>query len=167
MLVMGIRMERPGHFGGSLLLFFAILYFLPHADTLQTLGLSFIAATFAAAISLRPDDDKKVLWGIFHRSWITHSLTTVAVVTAGAYLLFDSVLKAGPLSLYVTLAAFSAILSHVLLDSLTKTGVPLFGPLDNTMMGLRWFKSSNLLLNYFFLAAGVLMTLIYYGFIKM
>jgi inner membrane protein len=162
----GSRLDKPGHFGGALLLFFAILYLLPRGtDTLQTLVISLAAAGIAAAMSLKPDTDKKVLWGVFHRSWITHSLTTVIIATAGTYLLLSSVLKAGPLSFYVALAVFSATLSHVLLDSLTKSGVPLLGPLDNTMMGLRWFRSSNILLNYFFLAAGTLMMLYYYGII--
>ena len=147
-------------------MFFAILYVIPQGtDTLQALALSVTAAGIAAAMSLKPDNDKKILWGIFHRSWLTHSLSTVIVLTAGAYVLFYSVLKAGPLSLYIALAVFSAIMSHVLLDSLTKSGVPLFGPLDNTMRGPRWFRSSNILLNYFFLVAGVLMMLFYYNII--
>ncbi len=147
-------------------MFFAILYVMPRGtDTLEALALSVTAAGIAAAMSLKPDSDKKILWGIFHRSWLTHSLSTVIVLTAGAYVLFYSVLKAGPLSLYIALAVFSAIMSHVLLDSLTKSGVPLFGPLDNTMRGLRWFRSSGILLNYFFLAAGVLMMLFYYNVI--
>jgi len=90
----------------------------------------------------------------------------LAAAMAGTYLLLSSVLKEGPLSFYAALAVFSATLSHVLLDSLTKAGVPLLGPLDNTMMGPRLFKSSNILLNYFFLAAGVLMVLFYYGIIR-
>lgn len=117
-------MNRPGHFGGALLLFFAILYVMPRGtDTLQTLALSVTAAGVAAAISLKPDDDKKLLWGAFHRSWVTHSLSTVLVLTLGAYVLFNSVLKAGPLSYYIALAVFSAIMSHVLLDSLRKSVV--------------------------------------------
>jgi len=159
-------LNKPGHFGGALLLFFAILYLLPRGeDTVQTLAISLVGACIAAAMSLKPDSDKKFLWGIFHRSWITHSLTTVAVATAGTYILLSSVLHVGMLSFYVALAVLSATLSHVLLDSLTKSGVPFFGPLDNTMMGLRWFRSSNILLNYFFLAAGTLMMLFYYGII--
>ena len=132
---------------------------------LQSLAISLVAATIAAAMSLKQDNDKKFLWGVFHRSWITHSLFTVLVATVGAYFLFDSVLKAGPISLYAAIAVFSATMSHVLLDSLTKMGVPLYGPLDDTMRGLRWFKSSNVILNYAFLAAGVLMALFYYKLI--
>jgi inner membrane protein len=149
-----------------LLLFYAILYaWAPHIDTVEALSLSLVAATVAAAMSLKQDEDMKVLWGIFHRTWITHSLFTVLVATVGSYLLFDAVLKSGPLSLYVAIAVFSATMSHVLLDSLTKKGVPLYGPLDDTMRGLRWFRSSNVILNYAFLAAGVLMALFYYRII--
>ncbi len=155
-------MDRPGHFGGAMLLFFGVMYLLPRGDTLQTLALSVTAAGIAAAMSMKPDMDKKYFWGAFHRCWLTHSLTTVAVVTAGAFVLFNVVLKEGPLSYYLTLAAFCAILSHVLLDSFTKMGVPLLGPLDSTMRGLRWFKGSNPLLNYGLMAAGGLMMLAYY-----
>ena len=116
-------------------------------------------------MSIKQDDDKKFLWGIFHRTWITHSLSTVLVATVGAYLLCSAVFRAGPLSLYAAIAVFSATMSHVLLDSLTKMGVPLYGPLDDTMRGLRWFKGSSLILNYAFLAAGLLMALVYYRII--
>jgi inner membrane protein len=44
-------------------------------------------------------------------------------------------------------------------------GVPLLGPFDNKMRGLRWFKGSSPLLNYALLAAGGLMALAYYGVI--
>jgi inner membrane protein len=159
-------MNRPGHFGGAMLLFFGTMYLLPReTDTLQTLALSVTAAGIAAAMSMKPDEDKKILWGMFHRSWITHSLTTVLVVTVGTFVVFNNVLRAGPLSFYAALAAFSAIASHVLLDSATKRGVPLFGPLDNTMRGLRWFRGSNPLLNYMLLVAGGLMMFAYYGVI--
>ncbi len=155
-------MDRPGHFGGAMLLFFGIMYLLPRGDTLQTFALSVTAAGIAAAMSMKPDMDKKFFWGIFHRCWITHSLTTVAVVTAGAFVLFSMVLRESPLSYYAALAACCAILSHVLLDSFTKMGVPLLGPFDNKMRGLRWFKGSNPLLNYALLAAGGAMMLLYY-----
>ncbi len=155
-------MDRPGHFGGAMLLFFGAMYLLPRGDTLQTLALSVTAAGIAAAMSVEPDMDKKIFWGAFHRCWLTHSLTTVAVATAGAYVLFSMVLREGLLSYYVALAVFCAIFSHVLLDSLTKMGVPLLGPFDNKMRGLRWFKGSNPILNYALMAAGGLMMLVYY-----
>jgi inner membrane protein len=156
-------MNRPGHFGGAMLLFFGIMYFLPKGDTIQTLALSVTAAGIAAAMSMKPDMDKKCFWGIFHRCWITHSLTTVVVVTVGAFVVFDYFLYEGTmLAYYATLAVFCAIFSHVLLDSLTKMGVPLYGPFDNTMRGLRWLKGSNPIWNYGLMAAGGLMMLAYY-----
>lgn len=159
-------MNRPGHFGGAMLLFFGIMYLLPRGtDTLQTLALSVTAAGIAVAMSMKPDEDKKIFWGIFHRCWITHSLTTVLAATAGTFIVFNNVLHEGPLSYYAALAAFSAIASHVLLDSMTKMGVPLFGPVDNTMRGLRWFRGSNPLLNYVLLVAGSAMMLLYYRLI--
>lgn len=158
-------MNRPGHFGGAMLLFFGIMYLLPRGDTLQTLALSVTAAGIAAGMSMKPDMDKKYFWGIFHRCWITHSLTTVAVVTAGTFALFNYILHEGPLSYYAALAAFCAIGSHVLLDSMTKMGVPMFGPFDNKMRGLRWLKGSSPVWNYLLLAAGGLMMLAYYSVI--
>jgi inner membrane protein len=163
---LGLDMDRPGHFGGAMLLFFGIMYLLPRGDTLQTLALSVTAGGIAAAMSMKPDMDKKFFWGVFHRCWISHSLTTVAVVTAGTFVLFYSFLSEGALSYYAAMAAFCAIFSHVMLDSMTKMGVPLFGPFDNKMKGLRWFKGSNPLLNYALMAAGGAMMLAYYGVLR-
>ncbi len=155
-------MNRPGHFGGAMLLFFGIMLLLPRGDTLQTLALSVTASGIAAAMSMKPDMDKKYFWGAFHRCWLTHSLTTVAVATAGTFAFFNYYLAAGPLSYYAALAAFCAIGSHVLLDSTTKMGVPLLGPFNNKMRGLRWFKGSDPILNYALMAAGGAMMLLYY-----
>lgn len=155
-------MDRQGHFGGAMLLYFGVLYFLPRGDAIQALALSVAAGGIAAAISVKPDIDKKYFWGVFHRCWITHSLTAVAVATMGTFVLFADVLRAGPLSYYAALAAFCGVFSHVALDSLTRMGVPLFGPIDNTMRGLRWLKGSNPVWNYALLAAGGLMALVYY-----
>ncbi|MDI6896802.1 metal-dependent hydrolase [Methanocella conradii] len=155
-------MDRPGHFGGAMLLFFGIMYFLPRGDTLQTLSLSVTAAGIAAAMSMKPDMDKKFFFGVFHRCWVTHSLLTVIMATAGTFVLFSYMLNMGLLSYYAALAVFCAIGSHVLLDSFTRMGVPLYGPFDNKMRGPRWFRGSNPLVNYTLLAAGGLMMLFYY-----
>ena len=84
---------------------------------------------------------------------------------AGTFALFNYILHEGPLSYYAALAAFCAIGSHVLLDSMTKMGVPLLGPFDNKMRGLRWLKGSSPVWNYLLLAAGGLMMLAYYSVI--
>ena len=160
-------MDRTGHFGGSLLVFFGLLQIIGwNGDSFQTLVLSLLAGGIAAAMSASPDADDG-LGGIFHRTWVTHSLTTVFIATGCTYIIFDDVIHAGVLSGYVTVAIFSATLSHVLLDSLTKKGVPLLGPFDSRMWGLRWFKGSNLILNWAFLIAGVAMGAIYYGLIRL
>ncbi|CAJ36144.1 metal-dependent hydrolase [Methanocella arvoryzae] len=159
-------MDRTGHFGGSLLLFYGILSVVGGGgDTAQTLALSLVAGAIAAAMSVSPDVDTG-LGGIFHRTWITHSLTTVFIATGATYILFDDIFHAGPLSGYVTLAVLSATLSHVLLDSLTRKGVPLFGPFDEKMRGLKWFKSNSLVLNIIFLGAGLAAAAYYYGLIR-
>jgi inner membrane protein len=160
-------MDRTGHFGGSLLTYFGLLIIIGGGgDTVQTLALSLVAGAIAAAMSVSPDVDTG-LGGIFHRTWITHSLTTVFIATGVTYILFDDIFHAGPLSGYVTLAVLSATLSHVLLDSLTKKGVPLLGPFDDKMRGLRWFKSNSLALNIVFLGAGLAAAACYYGLIRL
>ena len=159
-------MDRTGHFGGSLLTFFGLLTIIGwRGDTVQTLALSLVAGAIAAAMSVSPDADTG-LGGIFHRTWITHSLTTVFLATGATYILFDDIFHAGALASYVTMAVFSATLSHVLLDSLTKKGVPLLGPFEDRMRGLRWFKSDSLVLNLIFLGAGLAMAGYYYGLIR-
>ncbi len=160
-------MDKSGHVGGSLLLYFGILYVLGwRGDTIETLGLAIVAAAVAAFMAVKQDKDN-FLWGIFHRTWITHSLTTVVIATGATYVAFDHFLPEGPTSTYITLAVGSATLSHVLLDSMTKGGVPLLGPFDDTKRGLRWFKGNNIIVNWAFLAAGLAMTAYYFGLFQL
>ena len=148
-----------------MLFYFGLLWIIGwRGDTFQTLVLSLIAGAIAASMSVKPDIDEG-LGGIFHRTWVTHSLSTVFVATGVTYILLDDILRVGLLASYVTIAVFSAILSHVLLDSLTKKGVPLLGPFDDRMWGLRWFKSNSLPLNWAFLVAGVAMAAYYFRLI--
>ena len=145
-------------------MYYAILYMAStNTSSLESLAMSIIAAAIAASMSVKQDLDNKYFRGIFHRTWITHSLAFVVLATAATYMVMDYVLKPGDLTLYITLAAFCATFSHVTLDSLTKRGVPLFGPFDDKMRGLRMFRGSSQTLNILFLAAGVIMALIYYG----
>lgn len=162
----GRRLDKSGHVGGSLLLYFGILYVLGwRGDTIETLGLAIVAAAVAAFMAVKQDKDN-FLWGIFHRTWITHSLTTVVIATGITYVAFDHLMPEGPTSTYLALAVGSATLSHVLLDSMTKGGVPLFGPFDDTKRGLRWFKGNNIVVNWTFLAAGIAMAAHYFGLIR-
>lgn len=159
-------MDKSGHVGGSLLLYFGLLYVLGwRGDTIETLGLAIVAAAVAALMAAKQDKDN-FLWGIFHRTWITHSLTTVAVATGVTYLALDHLMPDSPIPAYLALAVGSATLSHVLLDSLTKGGVPLLGPFDDKKRGLRWFKGDNIIVNWAFLAAGIAMAAVYFGLIK-
>jgi len=89
-------------------------------------------------------------------------MATVFIITGATYILLNDIFHAGILSNYVTIAVFSAICSHVLLDSLTKKGVPLLGPFDDRMWGLRRFKSNNPVLNWAFLVAGLGMGVYYF-----
>ena len=156
-------MDRSGHVGGSLLLFFGMLYILGwRGDTIATLGLAIVAAALAAFMASKQDKDN-FLWGIFHRTWVTHSLTTVVIATGITYLAVGYILPDGLIATYLALAVGSATLSHVLLDSLTRGGVPLLGPFDDKKRGLRWFKGDNLFVNWAFFAAGLAMMAYYFG----
>lgn len=156
-------MDRTGHVGGSLLLYFGILYVMGwRGDTIEMLGLAILAAAVATFMAVKQDKDN-FLWGIFHRTWITHSLTTVVMATGITYLVFDHFLPEGQIPTYLALAVGSATLSHVLLDSMTKGGVPLLGPFDDKKRGLRWFKGSNIFVNWAFLAAGLGVAACYFG----
>jgi inner membrane protein len=159
-------LDKSGHVGGSLLLYFGILYVLGwRGDTVETLGLAIMAAAVAAFMAVKQDEDN-FLWGIFHRTWITHSLTTVVIVTGITYVAVDHFLPDGLISTYLALAVGSATLSHVLLDSMTKGGVPLLGPFDDTKRGLRCFKGNNIIVNWMFFAAGVAMAAYYFGLFR-
>jgi inner membrane protein len=163
----GERLDKSGHVGGSLLLYFGILYATGmRGDTIETLGLAALAATVAALMAVKQDKDN-FLWGIFHRTWITHSLTTVVIVTGITYLAIDRLLPGSPIATYLALAVGSATLSHVLLDSMTKGGVPLLGPFDDKKRGLRWFKGNNVFVNWAFLAAGIGMAAYYFGLFQL
>jgi inner membrane protein len=131
-------------------------------DTIEMLGLAVLAALVAALMSVKQDKDN-FLWGIFHRTWITHSLTTVVIATGITYLALDYLMPGSQIAIYLSLAVGSATLSHVLLDSMTKGGVPLLGPFDDQKRGLRWFKGSNIFVNWAFLAAGIGMAACYFG----
>ena len=159
-------MDRTGHVGGALLLYFGILCAIGwRGGAVETVGLAIIAAIVAAAMSVKQDVDN-FAWGIFHRTWATHSLTTVIVATGVTYLIFNDLLHEGPVTIYLAMAVFSATLSHVLLDSMTKGGVPLLGPFDDKKRGLRWFKGSSIWLNRAFLAAGLGMAAMYFGLVR-
>jgi inner membrane protein len=131
-------------------------------DTIEMLGLAILAALVAAFMSVKQDKDN-FLWGIFHRTWITHSLTTVVIATGITYLALDYLMPGSQIVTYLALAVGCATLSHVLLDSMTKGGVPLLGPFDDQKRGLRWFKGSNIFVNWAFLAAGIGMAACYFG----
>src|SRR5208337_4515754 len=95
----------------------------------------------------------------FHRSFYTHSLLTVAVLTIACLILTSFIY---PYTWIFTLAIFSATLSHVLLDSLTIMGVPLYGPWNKDMVGLKRFKSSDGMVNYILIVIGVILAGIYF-----
>lgn len=148
-------------------MYFGILHITGlRGDTIETLGLAITAAAVAALMSVKQDKDN-FLWGIFHRTWVTHSLTTVVLATSITYLAFDRLMPGRQIATYLALAIFSATLSHVLLDSMTKGGVPLLGPFDDRKRGPRWFKSSNIFVNWAFLTGGLAMAAYYLGLFRL
>jgi inner membrane protein len=158
-------LDRTGHAGGSLLLYFGILYVTGwRGDSIEMLVLAILAAAVATFMSVKQDKDN-FLWGIFHRTWVTHSLTTVVIATGVTYVIVSDLLHEEHVALYLAIAVFSATLSHVLLDSVTKGGVPLLGPFDNKKRGLRWFRGSNIWVNWTLMTAGLAMAAYYFGLI--
>jgi membrane-bound metal-dependent hydrolase YbcI (DUF457 family) len=150
-------MLKQGHIGGALILFFIII--IPASFILNISKGSVLLGMIIAAIVAPLLDYDMLIPEDFHRSFYTHSLLTVAVLTIACLILTSFIY---PYTWIFTLAVFSATLSHVLLDSLTIMGVPLYGPWNMDMVGLKLFKSSDGMVNYILIIIGVVLAGIYF-----
>jgi membrane-bound metal-dependent hydrolase YbcI (DUF457 family) len=104
------------------------------------------ALAIAGFMSILPDLDQP----FGHRGWFSHSF--LAAMIFGAVALLASMFNL--LYGWVSLLAVSA---HILLDFLTKSGVPLLFPMVKGDKGLRIAESKSLVLNKVFLVIGLLM----------
>jgi len=85
----------------------------------------------AGLVSLLPDLDRP----FGHRKWFSHSLLAVGVIS---FVLL--VYSRDPL---LVLTIFVALLTHLLVDLLTKSGIPFIFPLKRHNVGLPLVKSSG------------------------
>ena len=112
------------------------MFFYTHALVAVAMVSFFTVEPFyllaAALIGALPDLDIF----ISHRKWFSHSLFSTLVFTLTAYI-------ASSFSLSWAFITFVAALSHVLTDILTKSGVPLFGPLRKGDVAIPLFLSSG------------------------
>jgi membrane-bound metal-dependent hydrolase YbcI (DUF457 family) len=154
-------MLKQGHVGGAFILFFIII--IPVSLLLNiSKGSVFFGAALAMVVAPLLDLDKLISED-FHRSFYTHSLLTVAILTVACLILTSFIY---PFTWIFTFAVFCATLSHVLLDSLTIMGVPLLGPWNKEMISLKMFKSNDGTVNYILIVIGVLLAAIYFLLLK-
>jgi inner membrane protein len=152
-----VGMLKQGHVGGALIFFFIII--IP-ASFILNISKGSVFLGMALAMIVAPLLDYDILISDeFHRSFYTHSLLTVVVLTFACLII---TLFICPYTWIFTLAVFSASLSHVLLDSLTIMGVPLYGPWNKNMVGLKIFKSNDGMINYILIVIGVIFAAIYF-----
>ncbi len=100
----------------------------------------------AALVSLVPDMDRVIA----HRQWFSHSIYAALILSGVAF-------AASGFQPMYALVAFLALSSHVLLDSVTKSGVPILHPWKKKHYGLRWFSAHNRKVN----AAVTVMSLLF------
>ena len=107
--------------------------------------LMLLSGTVAMALASIPDLDlRSPLRLIRHRSGVSHSIFTIATCALLSYVIL---FRYPLLDLFVTAAVTSALASHVILDSLTTSGCPLFWPLSSRRFSARLCRSDSPLAN--------------------
>lgn len=102
------------------------------------------ALTLAAFFSIMPDMDKP----FGHRAWFSHSLFSALVLSTVGLL-------ASKLNLMYAAIIFIAITMHLLLDLMTKSGLPLLYPWKDGNYGFRLSASKDALMNKAFIVSGL------------
>ncbi|MGZ4928455.1 MAG: metal-dependent hydrolase [Halobacteriota archaeon] len=104
-----------------------------------------LSGTIALTLASVPDLDARTpLRLVPHRSGVSHSIFTVATCACISYVLLS---RYPPLDLIIIPAIASAITSHILLDTLTMSGCPLFWPLSRHRFSAHLCKYNNPLAN--------------------
>ncbi|HYC20975.1 MAG TPA: metal-dependent hydrolase [Candidatus Bathyarchaeia archaeon] len=104
-----------------------------------------LSATVSLLLGSLPDLDAHLpLRLIGHRSGFSHSIFTAAACTGLSYVLLSPYM---PLDLIIVPAVTAAIVSHILLDSLTVSGCPLLWPLSRHRFSAHLCKYDSLLAN--------------------
>lgn len=144
-------MDRDGHFGFTLLVYFTTL------QVLSIEGWEYVAmGLLAATLSFIPDLDLRLR--VKHRG-VTHSFITAFIVSLLGGLLTSHF---GPGFSYGFIILFTAQGLHILGDMLTYTPLKPFYPLSHWRISLRLFKSDNRLVNRGLMLLGGLALTIYY-----
>jgi inner membrane protein len=105
-----------------------------------------VALSIAAVISILPDLDAP----FGHRQWFSHSFSASAIFSATGFI-------ASSFNFFYAAVIFLSASIHILLDSMTKSGVPLFHPWKKKAYGLRFFISHNRFSNALFMFLGLFM----------
>lgn len=133
---------------------FCILLYSVALPEVTSKSLILLSGGIAFILGSLPDLDSRVpLRVIGHRSGLSHSIFTVAVVSLLAYLVFSGL---SPLDLIVIPATVAAITSHILLDTLTISGCPLLWPFTRHRYSIRLCRYDNALVNSVISALSVL-----------
>lgn len=104
-----------------------------------------LSGTVALALASIPDIDERMPKRlIHHRSGVSHSIFTIAACTFGSFALLS---RYPPLDLLVVPAVTAAVTSHILLDTLTRSGCPLLWPLSRHSFSAHLCKYDNPLAN--------------------
>ena len=104
-----------------------------------------LSGTVAMTLASIPDFDLRSPPRLIrHRSGVSHSIFTVVTCALLSYILFSTY---PPLDLIITVALTSAVASHVILDSLTTSGCPLFWPLSSRRFSAHLCRSDSPLAN--------------------
>ena len=143
-------MDKDGHFGFSLLIYFSFVYLLNLVSRYVL-----IIGLLAAALSSLPDIDVRLR--IKHRG-VTHSILTGLILGIPFGYLTYNILD----DFYMGFLSVSlAFLFHILGDLLTiRSFYPIY-PLADLNIALGLFRSDNRLVNKGFLASGSIMFIIY------
>lgn len=143
-------MDRDGHFGFTLIIYFGILYLLNIFSTEKL-----ILGLLAASISSLPDIDIRLR--VRHRGF-THSIFTGIVVGAVVGYVMDYL---GYSFIYGFEVVTFAFISHIIGDLLTYRPFKPFYPVSNISISFKLFRSNNRVMNKLLMSIGSLILVIY------
>jgi membrane-bound metal-dependent hydrolase YbcI (DUF457 family) len=105
-----------------------------------------IVLTLAGFLAVVPDLDKP----FHHRAWFSHSIYAAIIFSVVGFV-------ASNYNVSYAIVVFLAISSHVVLDFITKSGVPILHPWKKKHYGLRAVKAHDKASNRAFMVLGAMM----------
>jgi inner membrane protein len=103
-----------------------------------------VILALSAFLSVMSDLDHPIK----HRAWFSHSLFAAFVFSVVGFI-------ASQFQIFYALAVFLAMSSHVLLDFLTYSGVPILYPWKHRNYSMSIFRSDNMVANKIFVFLGM------------